>query len=85
MIFIGYEVGTKAYRCFDPVNASIHISRDVVFEEGAKGDWSNHVESVSTLTFTPDLCVVPSLEDRPTSRGDFQEDHVKNHDEESTS
>ena len=36
MVFIGYEVGTKAYCCFDPVNTSVHISRDVVFEEGAK-------------------------------------------------
>ena len=32
MVFIGYEVGTKAYHCFDPLNASVHISRDVVFE-----------------------------------------------------
>ena len=49
MVFIGYEVGTKAYRCFDPVNASLHIGRDVVFEEGAKWDWSNQKESIPTL------------------------------------
>ena len=41
MVFVGYEVGTKAYRCFGPVNASLRIRRDVVFEEGAKWDWSN--------------------------------------------
>ena len=35
MVFIGYEVGTKAYWCFDPVNATVHISRDVLFEEDA--------------------------------------------------
>ena len=63
MVFIGYEVGTKAYRYFNPVNTSVHISRDVVFEEGAKWDWSNHAKSFSTLNFTPGLCVEPALED----------------------
>ena len=84
MVFIGYEVGTKAYRCFYLGNSSVHISRDVVFEEGAKWDWSNHVESISTLTFTPGLCVEPALEYRSTSGGDLEEDHVENSDEEST-
>lgn len=35
MIFIGYEVGSKAYHCFDPVNDTVHISWDVIFEEDA--------------------------------------------------
>lgn len=26
MVFIGYEVGTKAYKCFDLVNAKVNIS-----------------------------------------------------------
>ena len=26
MIFIGYELGTKAYKCFDPVNFKVIIS-----------------------------------------------------------
>ena len=71
MVFIGYEVMTKAYLYFDPVNASVHISRDVVFEEGAKWDWSTHAESISTLTFTPGLCVQLVLEDSSTSGGDL--------------
>lgn len=33
MVFIGYEIGSKAYRCFDPVKHTVHIPRDVVFEE----------------------------------------------------
>ena len=33
MVFIGYEVGFKAYLCFDPINGSVDVSRDVVFEE----------------------------------------------------
>ena len=40
MIFIGYELGSKAYRCFDPVNSKVIISRDVIFEEGEKWTWS---------------------------------------------
>ena len=33
MIFIGYELGSKAYRCLDPVNLKVVISRDIIFEE----------------------------------------------------
>ena len=33
MVFIGYEVGSKAYCCFDLINGSVHVSQDVVFEE----------------------------------------------------
>lgn len=40
MIFIGYEIGTKGYRCLDPLTMKVHISRDVVFEEGSKWEWN---------------------------------------------
>ena len=33
MVFMGYEAGSKAYRCLDPVTFKIHISRDVIFDE----------------------------------------------------
>ena len=33
MIFIGYELGTKAYECLDLLNFKVFISRDVIFEE----------------------------------------------------
>ena len=33
MLFMGYEAGSKAYRCLDPANFKIHISRDVIFDE----------------------------------------------------
>jgi hypothetical protein len=33
MIFIGYVQGTKAYRFYDPVLKSAHVSRDVVLDE----------------------------------------------------
>lgn len=39
VVFIGYEVGTKAYRFFDPVSKKVIISRDVIFEEEVKWNW----------------------------------------------
>ena len=33
IVFLGYEAGSKAYRCLDPVTFKIHISRDVIFDE----------------------------------------------------
>jgi hypothetical protein len=35
MVFIGYETGSKAYRLFDPSTRRVHVSRDIVFDEGA--------------------------------------------------
>jgi hypothetical protein len=32
-VFIGYEIGSKAYRVFDPVENKVLVSRDVVFDE----------------------------------------------------
>ena len=34
MIFIGYELKSKAYHFYDLVTKRLHISRDVVFHEG---------------------------------------------------
>jgi hypothetical protein len=33
MIFVGYEVGCKAYRCYDLVDQHVVVSRDVVFNK----------------------------------------------------
>ena len=33
MVFMGYEAGSKAYRCLDPITFKIHISRDMIFDE----------------------------------------------------
>ena len=85
MVFIAYEVGTKAYHCFDPVNASVHISQDVIFEEGAKWDWSNRGESVPTLTFMIELCVESSMEDQISLGEDVEAERMENYDEEPAS
>jgi hypothetical protein len=41
MIFIGYEVGTKGYRFFDPTAKKLVISRDAVFDEKQPWDWDS--------------------------------------------
>ena len=35
IIFIGYEVGSKAYRCYNPRTGRVMVSRDVIFDEDA--------------------------------------------------
>ena len=55
MIFIGYELGSKAYRCFDLVNSKVIINRDVIFEEGEKWTWSTQGENSNALTFLLDF------------------------------
>ena len=40
MMLIGYERGTKAYRCLDPMNFKVTITRDVIFEESQSWDFS---------------------------------------------
>jgi hypothetical protein len=34
IIFIGFEQGTKAYRVYDTMMKTVHLSRDVLFDEG---------------------------------------------------
>ena len=53
MIFIGYQIGTKAYKCLDPVNLKVIISRDIIFEEAESWIWSMQGESPTPLTFLP--------------------------------
>uniref|UniRef100_A0ACD6A031 Uncharacterized protein n=1 Tax=Avena sativa TaxID=4498 RepID=A0ACD6A031_AVESA len=38
-IFVGYEVGSKAYRVYDPITKRLHVTRDVIFEERCPWDW----------------------------------------------
>ena len=67
MVFIGYELGTKGYKCFDPVNFKVIISRDVIFEEGEKWTWSTQVEGKNSFTFLPNFLIDESLEEDSAS------------------
>jgi hypothetical protein len=35
MVLMGYDVGTTAYKLYDPVSQRAHVSRDMVFDEDA--------------------------------------------------
>ncbi|KAE8689063.1 hypothetical protein F3Y22_tig00110944pilonHSYRG00016 [Hibiscus syriacus] len=53
MVFIGYDSNTKGYRMFDPKSKRVVVTRDVVFEEEKKWEWSKFPETKSaenTLT-----------------------------------
>lgn len=34
-VFVGYEAGSKAYHCYDPVDRRVIITRGVVFDEAS--------------------------------------------------
>jgi hypothetical protein len=40
-IFVGYDTGSKAYRCYDPIDQRIIITRNVVFNEARQWSWEN--------------------------------------------
>ncbi|XP_020258698.1 sucrose transport protein SUT1-like [Asparagus officinalis] len=40
MVYIWVEEGSKALRLYDPQHGRIHVSRDVMFEEGKEWEWS---------------------------------------------
>lgn len=40
VIHLGRESGTKAYRLYDPETGTVHISRDVVFDENKAWPWT---------------------------------------------
>jgi hypothetical protein len=66
-IFVGYEAGSKAYRCYDPTAQCVIISRDVVFDEAGKWHWEDNntepmVDSdLFTIEYTTELVHAPAL------------------------
>lgn len=40
VIYLGKEPGTKAFRVYDPNAGSVHVSRDMVFEEDKCWMWN---------------------------------------------
>ena len=38
MVFMCYEKGSKAYRVYDPFTRNIHLTKDVIFEEGCRSN-----------------------------------------------
>ena len=73
MIFVGYELGSNAYHCFDLVNSKVVISRDVVFEENEKWTWSTNGENSHSLTFLPNFLSDQAHEDQSQPLGEEEE------------
>ena len=48
MVFVGYEDGAKAYRVYDPATKQLRVTRDVVFEEHRRWDWSGGADATPT-------------------------------------
>lgn len=53
-ILLGVSEESKAYRLYDPVSKKITISRDVIFEEGAKWDWNLNTSKQEGLVWGDD-------------------------------
>lgn len=45
-VLLGYDTHSKVYRCFDPVQQKILISKDVVCIEGIQGEFHSRLPSV---------------------------------------
>jgi hypothetical protein len=61
MVLFGYELGTAAYRVYDPSTGKVMVSRDVVFDEDAAWDWSSTEQDKveATITFNVEHFTVP--------------------------
>ena len=62
MILIGYELGSKSYRCLDPISFKVTISKDVIFEESQSWDFSQQSAQRIDLTLTSTINLVNSSE-----------------------
>ena len=45
VVFIGYELGSKAYMLYDPVGGQAYVSRDVVFDKNTFWRWNDMTEA----------------------------------------
>jgi transposase InsO family protein len=50
MVFNGYSKGAKAYRLFDPAIKWVHTSRDIIFDESRRWDWSTNTSNGESAT-----------------------------------
>ena len=62
MIFIDYELGTKAYRYLNPSTFKVSISRDVIFKESQCWDFNQQGVQHVDFTFTSAIDLVNSFE-----------------------
>lgn len=60
VVYLGKEPGTKAHRLYDPNEGTVHVSRDVVFEENKSWPWGEQTtevtQTISTISTFTILC-----------------------------
>jgi Integrase core domain/GAG-pre-integrase domain/gag-polypeptide of LTR copia-type len=86
-VFLGYSSTKKGYKCFDPEQNKLYISRDVVFMEHEPFfplDQQDSAATPSTLTFLTPTFDTPTTSPAPSSGGDENENNDENTDEEGT-
>lgn len=62
VVYLSKEPGIKENRLYDPVTGSLHISRDVVFQEDKTWPWEQL--TTSEVSFPKVLTVVGSITDK---------------------
>jgi hypothetical protein len=69
VIFVGYEIGSKAYRFYNPNTERIIISRDAVFDEAGEWKWN---EDDAADAVQPEPFVIEYTEEytKPTGTGE---------------
>ena len=54
MVFIGYVIGSEAYKLYVPDSGKVEISHDVIFEEDCTWKWSRETVKSAGGTFSID-------------------------------
>lgn len=79
VINLGKEPGSKAYRLFDPKHNSVHVSRDVVFEEDKTWPWKYDEDKTEEHKGTFTVLGIPTGEENSRHEGEEQHsDHNEN-------
>ncbi|XP_074327153.1 uncharacterized protein LOC141665069 [Apium graveolens] len=77
-VHLGRELGTKAYRLFDPSTGEAHVSRDVYFEEARSWQWNSTELNIVELGNFTAVGNVADEQENVESKHTFisSEDHI---------
>jgi hypothetical protein len=76
VIFLDYEPGGKAYRCYNPVCKRVVMTRDVVFDEGQSWPWTTNGNENPSNDITVEYTVHGGAPDQPSEEQKMQEDRA---------
>ena len=76
MVFIGYEVGTNGYKCYDLETSRVYISQDLIFKE--KSQWNRrncNIEKKEGTFYFPNFFDIDEEQiDQEAPLDDYHED-----------